>query len=220
MRPLLLSLLSLPLVCADLAVRDLRIEIGHGDLAEYDAEYRYRAGAGSALPSGTYKSDDYDGGGVFSASALFSRADLSPVGFLWAVGVEYQNASDDLDGMTLDTDLIGAKVRLGVGWTPAPLWRMEATAEGHLGHISVDDADFDTGTSEWNRDTATGSYTAIGLQIGAGYAIKGRWEIGASARLMSYAASTEADFDQVGSSYEADLSWLLWSVAVTGGYRF
>jgi hypothetical protein len=215
-----LLLLPLTLCAADLQVRDLRLEVGHGDLADYEAEYRYTAGPASELPSGTYTSDEYDGGSIFSIAALYTRADLAPFGFLWAAGIEYQTSSDDIDGETFTTDLVGGKVRLGMGWTPAPLWRFEATAEGGLGYMQVDDADVVSGSGVLEKATADGHYAAIGLQIGGGYAIKGKWEVGLSARLMHYEAETEAEFDGIGSSYEADLSWLLWSVAVTGGYRF
>ncbi len=219
MRPLLLSLVSLPLIAADLRISDIRLELGRGDVSGYDAEYRYAAGAGSVVPSGTYTQDEYEGDAPFFVSALYSRANLDPIGFVWAVGIEYQGASDELDGETYDTDMVGIKARGGIGWTPAPLWRIEATAEGHAGYIRAEDADF-TSSGDPDRSTADGNYSALGLQIGAGYAFKGKWDVGVSLRALWYSASTEAEFEQTGGSYEADLSWVYLSVAVTGGYRF
>lgn len=218
MRPLLL-LLPFTLCAADLQVSDLRIEIGRGEVSGYEATYRYKQGSDSMFATQTLTVDEYDGDAPFAISALYSRGLLDPVGFVWAAGVEYQGSSDDIDGESYDTALIGAKVRGGIGWTPAPLWRIEATAEGHLGHMRVDDADM-TSNGDLDRATADGAYTALGLQIGAGYAIKGKWELGVSLRALWYSASTEADFDQTGGSYEADITWTYLSAAITGGYRF
>lgn len=219
MRPLIISILALPLCAADLQISDLRIEIGRGDVSGYEATYRYREGANSRFATQTLTVDEYEGGDPFAISALYSRGKLDPAGFVWAAGVEYQGSSEEVDGETFDTALIGAKVRGGIGWTPAPLWRLEATAEAHVGYIQADDADMTAG-GNMDRAEATGSYTALGLQIGAGYAIKGKWEVGVSLRALWYAASTDADFDTTGGSYEADLSWVFLSAAITGGYRF
>lgn len=218
-RPLLVSLASLPLLAADLQISDVRLEVGRGDLVSYDAEYRYTEGPGSAMSSGTYTSDSYDGEEPVFISALYSRANLAPFGFVWAAGIEYQNSSDEIDGERFDTDLIGAKARAGLGWTPAPFWRVEATAEGHIGWMRVEDADIGA-LSSLDRSTADGAYSALGLQIGAGYAFKGKWDVGVSLRAIRYDATTDAEFSATGGSYEADLSWVLLSVAVTGGYRF
>lgn len=219
MRPLLLSLASLPLLAADLQISDVRLEVGRGEVSGYEAEYRYTAGGGSVVPSGTYTQDEYEGDAPFSVSALYTRGLLDPWGFVWAAGVEYQGASDEFDGETYDTDMVGFKARGGIGWTPAPLWRIEATAEAHAGYIRAEDADLPSSGIP-DRSTADGTYSAVGLQIGAGYAFKGKWEVGVSLRAMWYTATTEAEFDVTGGSYEADIKWALLSFAVTAGYRF
>ena len=219
MRPLLLSLLALPLCAADLQISDLRLEIGRGEVSNYEATYRYQQGGNSMFATQTLTSNKYDGDAPFAISALYSRGKLDPVGFVWAAGIEYQGSSEEVDGETFDTALVGAKVRGGIGWTPAPLWRLEATAEGHLGYISADDADVTAG-GDLDRAEATGNYSALGLQVGAGYAFKGKWEVGVSLRALWYTATTDADFDATGGSYEADLSWIFLSAAITGGYRF
>lgn len=222
MRPLLLSLLSLlslPLLAADLQVRDIRIEIGRGEVSDFDGEIRYRSGPNSMFASETLTDDEWDGDSPFFLSALYTRGNLDPVGFVWAVGIEYQGSSTEVVGETFDTDLVGAKGRAGVGWTPAPLWRVEATAEGHLGYVRSEDADV-TSSGEIDRSDATGVYSAIGLQIGAGYVFKGKWDVGVSLRAMRYSAQLDADFGVTGGSYEADISWVYLSAAVTGGYRF
>lgn len=218
MRPLLL-LLPLTLTAADLKISDLRIEVGAGEVSNYEAEYRYKSGPLSMSPSGTYKSTDYDGSAPLAISALYSQGSLSPFGFVWAAGVEYQASDEEIAGESFGTDMIGAKVRAGIGWTPAESWRLEATAEGHLGYIRAEDADITDG-SDLDRSEADGSYSAIGLQLGVGYVLKERWEIGASFRVLAYRADTEADFDVTGGSYEATVEWLLWSASLSAGYRF
>lgn len=220
MRTLLaLALLSSTCAAAELQIRDIRLEIGQGTVSNYDAEFRYRAGPNSLVPSQTVRSTEWTGSDPGMISILYSSAHLAPFGFLWAAGGEFQSSDEDVDGESFSTIMAGAKVRLGVGWTPAPNWRVEATAEGHLGYISSEDADV-TNQGLMDRADATGSYSALGLQVGGGYAFKGHWEVGASLRALGYQASTSADFSATGGSYDADYSWLLWSAAITGGYRF
>lgn len=219
MRALVALLLPLPMFAADLTVRDVRLEVGPGDVSSFDGEIRYRSGPNSMFATQTVNDDEYGGSSPFCISAMYSRADLAPIGFLWAAGIEWQTSHDDVGDDTFYTDLIGAKARLGIGWTPAPFWRLEATAEGHLGYMRTEDADVDSGGNLDYAD-ATGAYSAIGLQLGAGYAIKGRWEVGVSLRAMTYSAQLDADFDRTGGSYEAEYDWVMLSAAVVGGYRF
>lgn len=218
MRTLLL-LLPFTLAAADLQISDVRIEIGSGEVSSFDGEIRYQSGANSMFASQTITSDEWDSDAPFCVAALYSRGHLDPWGFVWAAGVEHQSSTEEIDEESFDTDMVGAKVRAGIGWTPAPFWRIEATAEGHLGYMTNEDADIDA-QGNWDRADATGAYQAIGLQIGAGYAIKGKWDVGVSLRAMTYTAQLDADFDVTGGSYEADYSWVFLSAAVTGGYRF
>lgn len=219
MRTLILSLLSLPLFAADLQVRDIRIEAGRGAVSGYDAEYRYTAGPGSQIASGTYKATDYDGDGPITVSAMYVRANLHPVGFLWAVGVEWQNDTESVGTESFDSNMVGAKGRLGVGWCPVDRLRLEATIELQLGYVSNEDADVD-GVGNLDRDTATGSYQAYGVQLSGGYVFAGHWEVGASVRGSYYSAQTSADFSRTGGSYDADFSWSFFSAAATIAYRF
>lgn len=219
MRTIALTLLYLPLLAADITVSDFRLEAGAGTVTNYDAEYRYKAGPISGVGSGTYKADSYDGDGPLFLSAMYTHANLDPVGFLWAAGVEWQNDTEDVSGESFDTNLIGAKVRLGIGWAPIERLRLEATAEGQFGYISAEDGDVDN-LGGFERETATGTYQCIGVQVSAGYVFHDHWEVGASARALAFSASTEADFDNTGGSYEADLSWTYLSIAATVAYRF
>lgn len=216
---LALLLLPLPLLAADLQVNDLRIEIGKGEVQNFDGTIHYKEGANSAFATQTITDDEWDGGSPLALSALYSRGKLDPAGFVWAIGVEYQTSESTAAGETFKTDLLGAKARAGIGFSPADGWRIEATAEGQLGIVSGEDADL-TASDTIDRADTEGTFQAIGLQVGAGYAIKGKWEIGASFRVLGYSAQVEADFDQTGGSYDADYSWVFWSAAVTGGVRF
>jgi hypothetical protein len=219
MRTLALALLSLPLLAADLQVKDLRLEVGRGSVSSYDAEYDYDAGPDSALPSGTYTADEYEGTAPVAVSLLWSRGNLKPWGFIWAAGGEWQHSEDDALGLTFDTDVFMAKGRAGVGWCPGERWRLEATAELAVGYIRVEDADVDTNGDVWRED-ATGSYTHIGAQVGAAWITNKGVEFGVSFRALACAAYTEAEFDQTGGGYEADVTWVLLTGALTVGYRF
>jgi hypothetical protein len=202
-----------------LHVNDLRLEVGVGSVMNYDAEYRYTAGANSLSSSGTYKFHNYTGNSPMLVSIMYEGGQLDPFGFIWGLGAESSFSKSSAVGETFKTMLLGVKSRGGFGFSPAENWRLEATAEIHLGIVDGQDADI-AQNGFIDRAEVSGSYHAFGGQISIGYLLSDHVEIGLSGGLLRYSAETHATFDYTGGSYTSDESFRLSSIAATIGHRF
>lgn len=222
MRFLLLPTLALgiPLQAVEMQVRDIRLEVGTGDILNYEAEYRYTSGSNSLFATQTVRSSDYDGDNPAFISIMYERANLREHGgFIWGLGGEYGWSSEDVVGETFDSYSIGIKGRAGWAFALSEVVHLEITAEGQVGIVSIEDADV-TASSQLDRATADGNYSSLGVHLGGYWHIKNGWLVGVSLRGLGVQMNTEANFDRTGGSYQGDISYQFWTVAASGGYRF
>jgi hypothetical protein len=221
-RALLLPLLALVPAApgAELQVGDLRLELGLGTVAGYELEYDYTPAGNSQRPAGTYTVNDYRGGTPVVTSVLYTRGLLHQRGgLLWAAGIEATHGSGEAMGESLTTATIGLKARCGYGLPLGERAHLELMPELQLGYLQADDVDV-AANGDVGRGRATGHYSAIGLHLGGDLLLGEGWVLGASLRGLAVSGNTSADFDLTGASYDSEYSYVLWSFAVSGGWRF
>jgi hypothetical protein len=89
----------------------------------------------------------------------------------------------------------------------------------NLGEYLVEDADVAVGNL-LDRETADGSYAAIGMHVGCYVAVTPHFVIGVSGRITRASTSTSVDFRNTGGSYDATADFTLVGGQLELGYRF